>query len=471
MKEVLFLAIDMGLTNIKMSFFNEKGEELFKYSGKCSINYFTSDGLINPEIWWKTVLNIFNSIPSDVKKRVYSLCVIGQGPTIIPIDDDGHVYSAIPWLEKKGNSSVRRYMQSGYDGQTATVLSKLDYFSHMYEKPVYLLQLYDYIVYMLTGEIVNCSYDKDGYKSWDSRILESAGFSNRYRVPKICEPATNVSFLKKDISSQFGFNEKCKVISGAPDFVAGLIGTGVIYDGMICDRGGTSQGVTLCSASNIEVDGVFNKPFMFDDLWKISGVMNTSGKSIEWFCNSVIKMDTDEFFSRVNGDIRDYVSDSDLIFLPYLNGERSPYWDDSFRGVFFGLDTDDDWYSMGISIMQGVCYSIKDIISRLRKGGYFIRSLRETGKQSMSDLWNQMKSDVLGMEIEVTRIRESELLGAAIWCMSDYFNTGIHEIVRKVVMIEKVFFPNLTNTEKYERLFETYLELVSNTKSLFRKLK
>ncbi len=469
--EEFFISLDIGLTNIKMAFFNEYGIIKYSYEKKCDLNYFTEDELIDSEVWWNAVLSLLNSIPAEIRRQVKSICVIGQGPTIVPIGrQGGRVYPAIPWLEKKGNGNIGYYMSKGYDGQTATVLSKLKHFSEKFRENLYLLLPYDYIVYKLTGILCNCTYEKDGYMPWNDEILFETGLSVKYKTPPVIEPGKVVGAIDKNSSAITFLPEECLVISGAPDFVAGLIGTGVIFDGMVCDRGGTSQGVTLCSNFKKNIDGLITKPFMFGESWKISGVMNTSGKSLDWFCNSVLKTNTSDYFSKVEGDMRDYQIKSNLIFLPYLNGERSPHWDDNLRGVFFGLDTNDDWYSMGLAIMQGVCFSIKDIVDRMKDGGCSLRTFRETGKQSLSRLWNQMKADIIGTEIEVTEIRESELLGAAIWSISIMKGIEMKKLVSDIVRIEETFFPRTEYECNYKRLFELYRELHGRTKSLFKKM-
>ena len=51
---------------------------------------------------------------------------------------------------------------------------------------------------------------------------------------------------------------------------------------------------------------------------------------------------------------------SDIIFLPYLSGERTPHNDPQARGVLFGLNHDSDAAAIGQSVLEGVAFAFAD---------------------------------------------------------------------------------------------------------------
>jgi sugar (pentulose or hexulose) kinase len=47
-----------------------------------------------------------------------------------------------------------------------------------------------------------------------------------------------------------------------------------------------------------------------------------------------------------------------LLFLPFLNGERAPFWDPDARGTFFGVSMHHQHAHFARAVMEGVLYSI-----------------------------------------------------------------------------------------------------------------
>lgn len=57
------------------------------------------------------------------------------------------------------------------------------------------------------------------------------------------------------------------------------------------------------------------------------------------------------------------LEDSDVIFLPYLCGERSPHNDVDIRGAFIGLSINTTRGQMSKAIMEGVAFALKHCIN------------------------------------------------------------------------------------------------------------
>src|SRR5699024_6399223 len=59
----------------------------------------------------------------------------------------------------------------------------------------------------------------------------------------------------------------------------------------------------------------------------------------------------------------------DLYFLPYLAGERTPHMDADARGAWIGLTLAHDWRHMLRAILEGVAFSLRDSLVRIRAQG------------------------------------------------------------------------------------------------------
>ena len=468
MSSELFMAIDIGTTNIKVAIFNREGEIQALSQEKCIAKNINNYGEFEPLIWWNITKKCTDKLAYNLKKRVVSLSIIGQGPTIIPIYRNGQIaHKAITWLDTCGKEHLKPILEMGIDGQIAAVISKLIWLKDKIKKPAYLLQPWDYICMNLTGEIVNTSFDIPGFRPcwYDDVIMKRFGLKEYFLLPKFIPTGTKIADILPNIAIDTKLPPNLVVVAGAADFAAALVGTRTIEDGYLCDRGGTSQGINLCTNKDINCNGLMKTPFFVPGLWKVSGIMSTTGKAIDWFCSHI--NGSDDFTYPALEKLEKIKRPTNLIFLPYLNGERSPHWDVNARGVFFGFNLNTTQYDCVISIMEGVAFGIAEIVNMIKDNGGEIKKIRATGGQTLSPIWNQIKADVLGEKIEIPSMNESELLGAVIFAMSYIYGKDILEISKEIVKIKKFFYPDYEKHCRYVKLLKVYQELYQRNKDLF----
>lgn len=461
----LFAAVDIGTTNVKVALFDQEGNKSFDFQQRCAQSPRNAAHEIEPDRWWKAVVQAFHTMDEELRKRIATICVTGQGPTIVLVDKNGKTLGkAITWLDKRGYQNISSIIQRGVDEQVATVLCNLLAIKDTI-KEAYLIQPSDYIILKLTGMIVNATFPFEGYLPWNQNVLSGFGLDKTFFIPEMVEAGTIIGKINKTASKTLKISDDVQIVAGSPDFAMALIGTGVLEDGMLCDRGGTSQGLTLCSKQRLPCKGLMTTPFFIADHWKISAVMTTTGKAYEWFSQNIAR-------ARLVGlsQLIAVKRPTRVIFLPHLNGERSPYWNKDLKGVFFGLSLKDDWRSLLVSVIEGVGYAMKHIIGIMESCGYSIKSIRATGGQAMNELWNQIKADVLGREIEIPQVFDSELLGCAIISISALTGENFVDLSKRIVKISKVFFPLKSRHNEYEKLFEVYEKLHERNMDLFGKL-
>ncbi|AEH50282.1 xylulokinase [Pseudothermotoga thermarum] len=466
MSSELFAAVDIGTTNVKLAFFDENGEKVFFCQQRCFSTPKDGVSEVKPEKWWATVVQCFHKADQQLRKKVVAICVTGQGPTTVLVSKSGStVGNAITWMDKRGMEKLEQITSQGIDEQTAVGLSHLLVLNDLLQEEVFLLQPSDYIVFKLTGRLINASFPRRGYLPWYQEDLEKFRLHEKFLLPEFVPTGQIVSQLEKNVAKSLGLDHTVKVVAGAPDFAMALIGTATVEDGYLCDRGGTSQGVTLCSLVKPENKGLIVTPFMFGDLWKVSGVMNTTGAAYEWMSKNITRARLVELSKLLT-----VKRPTNLIFLPHLNGERSPYWNPKMKGVLFGLTLENDWKTLLVAVIEGVAFSIRQIMELMEESGCKVKAIRVTGGQALNDLWNQVKADVLNRQIEVPKIHDSELLGCAISCLSALTGEDIAELSKKSVKIEKKFYPVAQRQPDYERLYQLYKLLHERTMDLHEKL-
>jgi xylulokinase len=195
------------------------------------------------------------------------------------------------------------------------------------------------------------------------------------------------------------------------------------------------------------------------------GVMLSAGGAFSWFSETL--GGAEERISELTGtDSFEVLTDEaatvepgseGLIFLPYLNGERTPHRDADARGVFFGLSTRHDKPHMVRSVLEGVTYGLRDSLRIVREMGVEVDELAVSGGGAKSDLWQQIQADVFDADIVTPRVDEGPAYGAALLggVGAEFFDDVEAACDEAVDIVERVE-PNDTHRQVYDEYYETY---------------
>ena len=132
-----------------------------------------------------------------------------------------------------------------------------------------------------------------------------------------------------------------------------------------------------------------------------------------------------------------------ILFLPYLRGERTPIWEPDARGMFIGINRRHGRADFIWSILEAVAFSNRQVLtlSGAEEGGG-INEVRITGGAARSDLWCQIKADVLNLPIVRVESREAGLLGAAMVALTGMGTfLALEEGQRRLVRVDRTFLP------------------------------
>jgi xylulokinase len=161
-----------------------------------------------------------------------------------------------------------------------------------------------------------------------------------------------------------------------------------------------------------------------------------------------------------------------LVFLPYMAGERSPVWDESAKGVFFGLDYSKTRSHMVRAVMEGVAFSLLHNVETAKQAGVNIASFNAMGGSANSKVWTQIKSDVTGIPINVAKSDTATTWGAAVLAGvgAGVFNS-FSEAMDRSIEIKRVHHPDMNKNEEYKKYYEIYIELYEKLKPTMKKLR
>jgi xylulokinase len=201
------------------------------------------------------------------------------------------------------------------------------------------------------------------------------------------------------------------------------------------------------------------------------GAILNAGVCLNWFRNEVLSNSEMTFADIDNGIRQIKEQSSNIIFLPYLSGERTPHMDSNASGMLFGLTLNTNYWHMLKAIMEGVTFALKQSLDTCIGLGLVPKTIIASGGGARSYVWMQMMADIFNREIYTTNIKEHACVGAAIVAgVGCGIYSSIEEGCKIVVkLVEEPVVPIPKNQEVYNEYYQLYKELYNMNVPLFKK--
>jgi len=161
-----------------------------------------------------------------------------------------------------------------------------------------------------------------------------------------------------------------------------------------------------------------------------------------------------------------------LLFLPYLNGERTPYLDPDLRAAFLGLNIGTTHAHMTRAVMEGVAYSLMQCIEICGNLGFRAASLVASGGAARSKPWLQLQADIYNTPLRVANTKEQAGLGAAI---AAGVGAGVYQDLAQgcraaVSYRDEIVEPDARRHEIYQQFYSLYKEAVQHNRQSLTNL-
>ena len=205
------------------------------------------------------------------------------------------------------------------------------------------------------------------------------------------------------------------VAGSAGDQAAGAVGTGAVREGIVSVSLGTS-GVVFAALDRMPAqrDDAVNLFCHATGGWHAMTVMLSAGGALRWLRDVMYGPQTSyEVIMREVESVQR--APEELLFLPYLAGERSPQIDPDVRGAFVGLSLHHTRAHLARAVVEGVTFGLRDGFEALRcVAGVVPSEVRVTGGGGRSTIWLQLLANVFGVPVVTLACEEGPAFGAAI---------------------------------------------------------
>ncbi|MFW5800873.1 MAG: xylulokinase [Spirochaeta sp.] len=440
----LCLAVDIGTSSIKAGIVNDTGELVS--SSRSEIHYPEQRfDRLHPEELLRSFMHAVTQL--ELRGRVSAISISGNGPTLIPVDAEGkHLDCVLMWLDKRDKRM---------DSSRSFFLPKVAWLKteaeDIFGRTAAILSCAEYIAFRLTGckHTASPSPDFDAL-FWDDEDLQ------RYQLPKelfpsFLRPGEIVGPVSNESAREMGLPDQLLCVAAGSDFLMSLLGTGAVDAGIICDRAGSSEGINFCSEQPLADARLRTLPHIIPGLWNVAGILSSTGLLFEWFRR----------FTGMHG-----VSYHDMLhmilgakspspwFFPTLHAGAS--WE-FHHGMFYGLGADHGAAEMGRAVVESIGFAVRETVDILRSAVGEVSAMRSCGGQARNTVWNQMKADISGMQIDIPEVPEAELLGSAACCFTALgVYRDIAQASRAMVRISRQFYPDSAEHDRYTRDYQAY---------------
>lgn len=415
------LVIDVGTSSMRGILFDHHGQSLSEKQEFYHVTYMENSWVEqNPADWENALYSILKQTALETKiknQKIDAISITSQRSSVIPVDHNIHpLCNAIMWQDKRTNELCKS-MESLNDKVFNLCGSRINpVFSatkmtwirekcpEIYDRTFKFMVIPDYLIYLMTGEI--CTDYTYGSRSllmnirthqWDDELL------NIFHVQKeklcdLVEPGSICGYVTKDFAMMTGCPEGIPVITAGGDQQCGAIGQGVVKKGVLSVTTGTG-GYLITETdevpNNLQQDVICNFSSIKGQYILESSVL-TCCSAFDWFRKEFFPNDS---YDDINKQIMDTpIGSNGCLCIPYFMGRSTPDWNNMAKGVFTNITLGTTKQDMLRSLLEGICFEIKNGINVMNK--YVkVSDIYINGGLSNSIPFNEIQTNVYGMKI------------------------------------------------------------------------
>ena len=263
-------------------------------------------------------------------------------------------------------------------------------------------------------------------RAWSEELAEVCGIPLQ-KLPRIVPSTTVVGQLSPQAAAACGLAAGIPLVAGAGDQVAGCLGAGLVRAGQLVDVAGTFPVLATC------MDAYFSdtrhgmlQPLagpLGEDHWYPMMYISGGGLTHRWYRDQFGAEEVRQ--AEAEGTTAYRLLDAQaaeippgaegLLFIPHLVGRTCPN-DPAVRGAWLGFTWTHRRPHFYRAVLESMAYDYAQALSVVREyvPDAQFSEVRVIGGGASSDLWNQIKADVLGLPYVRLQREDISALGCAI---------------------------------------------------------
>ncbi len=493
--------LDIGTTGCKCTVFDERGS----YLGKAYRDYPVHRSVGSHEMDVSAIMEgVYEAIREMAAKfpDIAGLGVTSFGETFVLTDGEGNpLHPAMLYTDPRGAQECRELKEKIGEKNIAFItglrphemysISKLmwmkRYQPEIYKKARHVFLMEDYVVFHLTGKaqidysLASRTMAFDIHTlDWSDRILEAAGI-DRGLFSACVSTGSTAGEILPTAASKTGLSKQTQIVSVSHDQVAAAVGAGAFDAKVAVDGAGTVECLTPIYEEMPDIDKMYEGyfsvvPYVFPGTYVAYAFSYTGGALLQW-CVETFAGEKQEKAREQGISVnelleREYLEKhsecpSGMLVLPHFAGAATPYMDTGSKGAVLGLTVAHTVSDIYRACMEGVAYEMMLNLEWLKDSGIRFQMLNATGGGAKSEVWTQMKADVLNIPLTALKtsnagmVGSAMLTGIAVGCFANLEDAAAHMVEKT-----KVYTPDEKMHKKYMEVYSRYRRVYDAVREL-----
>lgn len=476
------LGIDIGTGSTKAIAVDQKGTVLFAtHVAYPTLQPMPGHSEQAPELIWQAFVKCVQNTTAKLGSPI-AISLSSAMHSVVPVEANGQpLCNLILWSDNRSAAIAERiknsasgemlYEQGGTPLHAMTPLCKILWLkenaTEIFARTSKFISIKEYIWFQLFGsyEIDHSIASATGMfdieaLTWNSNALQLLDIAKE----QLSTPVST-SFQRKlngKIATQLNVSADTTIIIGSSDGCLANLGTQATRSGVAALTIGTSGAIRV--TRHKPVFNFESMPFNYrldEETFISGGPVNNGGVALKWYAENFLgtKLETVEDYHRLLGVIPSIEPGSnELIFLPYVLGERAPIWNSEACGVFFGMTAQHHRAHFTRAVIEGISLALYHVGRSLEKNEP-IKQINVSGGFVRSTEWLQILADIFGKEICLVHSDDASAIGATYLAMKAIGMIKSYDEIK--MNVSTSFYPDMTRHRhyashvfpKYERLY------------------
>jgi xylulokinase len=482
------LTCDIGGTNFRVALIDHAGRTVARHQA-------ASDDAAepDPEGWWAAFTDAAASIAEcagDAFGTVAAIAIGGITRTQVFLDSAGKpLRPAITWRDGRATAQAARlhdmvpaaWPESEHVNAFHPVARIAWLATHepaRFARLAHVVDPKDYLNFRLTGRIATDTvsgarlhaatrpFGHDG-----GTLLGLAGAPSSVGAIPFLAPTARLGVVRAGLPGALGRLAGVPVFAMGNDTWAMAAGLGALRAGLAYNISGTSEVFGVIGAEPATAPGLMAVDWG-QGTQQLGGPSQSGADTVAWLHAALAAppgADLPAWIASLTSRPRDA---QPALFLPFLQGERTPYWEPALRGAWLGLNRRHGPADLAFAVLEGIAFLNRVILERAEAAlGSRAEEIRFGGGGAANAAWCRIKADVTGRPVVVGAAEEPGLLGAAIvaWAGLGTF-PDIGAAQQALVRRAHTYLPDAARHAAYAPLFAAWEQAVAATRAVSGQL-
>ena len=500
------LSVDVGTSSVKATIFNGEVELVREASSsypliQAQVGFVEQDPQRVLEAFHQAIQQVLSGITNCPNVIVLSTAM----HSLVAIDEfDQPITHLVTWADQRAEGEAEQlrsntqgnslYQKTGTPIHAMSPLVKLAWFREnepeIFQRAKLWADLKSLILFDLLGEWVideSLASATGLYnlftRDWDQEAMEWCGVT-REQLPRLVKTTDILGCIRNELIGKLGLGENIRVVAGASDGALANLGVGAVYPGSLAISIGTSGAARgMVNEPKLDPHGRLFCYHVDGSHYIVGGPINNGGILLRWLQGILFDRGeplkgliseselTHTFYEQMNQGVNKVAPGSDGLFcLPYLTGERAPFWRGDLSGSFWGLRLNHSRDHLVRAVLEGTCYQLNSVVELLANLTGPVSEIRATGGFTKSEVWVKILADVLGKPLGILEHAQGSALGGAFLAWHALGQINSLEECAELVPLAHVTQPDEASTARYQDGYTLFKELVILGDKAYRKL-